>query len=562
MGDARGERRKHIRRSQPRSPVAFSAFHRVPNEIIREIFSCIPSFGVCALEILINASQVCRLWRALALDMKGIWTDITLSSTDGNSTCQVELALERSIPRPITLRITDLSSRKAGYRKLVLRAIHELSRMGGLHIDHMGNWDSVDLWLVEDIAQVLRTYQAPLLEELRLFYGNASELLKDGNLFAGHIPTKLRVLEVATHVLHPIILRAPLTRLRLRNIQDDGLLDILRALPSLEHLDIFTEYMVNDDVPFSCPSVDLPKLRDVTFGGYFTTVTRFMRFLDFPTNADIHLEFYCRRSNPHSSFNELSWTCDGRLASVIASGLYFQNLSIVSPDLRHEVVDYAVTVLNPVYPSRGGPHLPREISLSFLHGDQFSDQVGLVTPRLLSFLPAVRSLRTLTVNSGNLRFLAEWESLSERLHGVVSITVSGVAAQGLAMGLCQGGRFFPHLTTLSIENVKFAYLVDKRPLTSRDRYFTPSDDESEEEPTSDTPLEERTSLIEVLLNGLRARDVAGLPIGRVSVRQSNVTVTMVAQLRAVLGADCVEWDGREDAGPKPLAWEKLWSWKR
>ncbi|KAI0058888.1 hypothetical protein BV25DRAFT_1918996 [Artomyces pyxidatus] len=219
---------------------------------------------------------------------------------------------------------------------------------------------------------------------------------------------------------------------------------------------------------------------------------------------------------------------------------------------------------NPLPPPGKDPRLPQIITVSFVEGNLLSEDTGLVTP-LLSFLPAVRSIRTLTADSLPLRFLREWESLSERLPDVVSINVSGVSAHGLAMALNADGALFSHLATLSVENVSFTGSVDVQLRTLADirrlsglwdsAPASDAEEESEMETTSEekmaSPWVASVSLFEVLLKGLRARDAASLPVDKISIRKCDVTAGMVAQLRALLGADCVESDGKEDVGPRP-----------
>ncbi|KAI0058886.1 hypothetical protein BV25DRAFT_1829638 [Artomyces pyxidatus] len=558
--DVDGEKRRRVKDFELQPIAIRSPINRVPNEILREIFSNFPSFETCALEYSINVSQVCRLWRALALEMKDLWTEIAVGSQMGNSARHVELALERSVPRPITVHIA--SSWTGGHRTPVLRALRELPRVRVLCIGDGEGLAHGDL--LDSVAQALRTCHTPRLEELRL-YNIADDLFQD-RLFAGQVSQKLRVLTVVACSLPPIVVRAPLTHLDVTLMDVGDLLEILRCLPSLEHLS-FTPTLDLESSPaefISRPVASLPRLRDISVTGFVKSITQFVQFLEFAVDVDLDLQLLCEdpSESPHY-YSQFSWICNGRLSNVIALGLYYQDLYISSRDEE----DLTLKAHNPVLPLGEGPRLPQEISLSFIEGHRFSDDTGIITP-LLSFLPAVHSIRTLATNSIPYRFLREWESMSSRLPEVASIIVLGPAAHGLAMALNAHEGLFPHLTVLSIENVAFADLVDERPRTLADiqRSFrdweSESDSgrmgkpESEAVPELEIPseMEKGVSFFEHLLKGLRTREAAGLPIGRVSIRGCDVTADMVAQVRTVLGADCVEWDGQEDMGPRPRMW--------
>ncbi|KAI0058887.1 hypothetical protein BV25DRAFT_1993993 [Artomyces pyxidatus] len=302
MDDTRGEGRQHMERSALYFPATCPAIYRVPNEILRKIFSHITNFGPCGLEDLINASHVCHLWRVLALQTKELWTDITLSFAGGSVARQAQeagLALERSKPLPITVHISNPPSAPelGNYRELVLRALRELPRVRVLCISSFETTEPDEFF--DSITQILQTHPAPLLEELR--FDHIPDDISSGNLFAGQVPPKL-------HLIYTDM---------------DDILNILRGLPSLEHLGLTPEPAMAEIESLSFPAVHLPNLRNVAITGYCGLITRFMRYLDFAVDVDIHFQLLCERVIDFSYLSELSWICDGRFSKIFAAGLYY-----------------------------------------------------------------------------------------------------------------------------------------------------------------------------------------------------------------------------------------------
>ncbi|KAI0062648.1 hypothetical protein BV25DRAFT_1825154 [Artomyces pyxidatus] len=527
------------------------AAYRIPVEIYREIFAYIPLLepAACMLEFSTAVSQVCRHWRCLALEMKELWTFIVVECQTGYYTQRARLALERSHPLPIVIHIEDIASKVDDYRQLVLDALIHVSRASDLFIDGSRIVEYEDF--TEEVTEALESHPAPFLETFR----SACFLeLPGDSLFRGEVPPNLRTVEMWACYPHPLLLQAPLTHLDLSEMEMENILDLLHELPSLEVMRLETPDPSEIDT-FSPPPVALPNLQTLELVGRSAdSIIRFMPFLDVPCDADLILRVYgcdLDESTFNTAMQNLAAIYAGQIADARKAGLIFRDLTIApSEPWGH---DNALTLHNPTSvqatenDADDPPSLPSSMTLSMTWSYKFGDERRIV-PRILSFMPAIGSHETLNVTGKRLRFLQDWLDIATYGHQVSRITANGMAAHGLIMALNQTDMpIFPRLDMICVTDLTLENQVDERPANPdyhpyRHAYLRNNSRE---------PMIPAESLpfIKLLLEVLRSRTASGHPISHLSIQACNLSVDMISSLRALMGEEAVEWDGKDNAGP-------------
>ncbi|KAA1470259.1 hypothetical protein DENSPDRAFT_679514 [Dentipellis sp. KUC8613] len=135
----------------------------------------------------IAASQVCRRWREIALEVAGLWSTILLSSPQ---LCEEFIRRSQEAPIQVAMRISDNSDVQAA--QLVLGNLHRVE-----HLQLRGSQ-------IFDVFPFMFA-QAPLLEMLILGSGNYKPHRKghvrvdddvSSSLFAGECPSRLHMLSL------------------------------------------------------------------------------------------------------------------------------------------------------------------------------------------------------------------------------------------------------------------------------------------------------------------------------------------------------------------------------
>ncbi|KAI0062650.1 hypothetical protein BV25DRAFT_1825155 [Artomyces pyxidatus] len=249
----------------------------------------------------------------------------------------------------------------------------------------------------------------------------------------------------------------------------------------------------------------------------------------------------------------ISSTFSDHISNARAAGHYFQDATI-SPSGWLES-DCGLTLRNPISPSNQTQiaMLPEEVHLNINWSSQV-DERGII-PRLLSFMPTIDTIQTLHVHNQRFSFLQEWLDVAADGEHLLRVDAEGMAAHGLVLALQQPA--FPRLAALSLASVSFTHQVDERPAGPefyhhmRMRASPLYPDDTPEIPEEEPIPEDSMTFIEILLGALAARATSGNPIIQLPIDRCNISVDMVASLRACLGEEAVDWDGQVNGGPDP-----------
>ncbi|KZV71395.1 hypothetical protein PENSPDRAFT_751786 [Peniophora sp. CONT] len=342
--------------------------YKLPPEVLLEIFRlfsptgetttdpfrfCLPASVDDARKL----SQVCSSWRAIALSLKRLWTDIPILND-----YWAGLSLERSRPLPVSISISldgpqeDLLSRDDVDEPLALynlhdgvqRALSEAHRIRALQV-LADTFDSGDrlLWLVHKGLTFMTARPMPLLEYLDVdlkWHAFPRNLLPFMDRYS---PGKLRYLSLyGVHqgnlpCLH-LLPKAPLTSLKLgyQTLWEsmDEALATLSLLPTLEVLVMERAPDESDEpgpifdidvVALSAEprSVALPNLRTLQLTDTLEITAYLMRSLVFPTAAQIKLyTFDTDRDTARGFLNVLIASIDAHYRTLIADGCLFRGL--------------------------------------------------------------------------------------------------------------------------------------------------------------------------------------------------------------------------------------------
>ncbi|EJC99442.1 uncharacterized protein FOMMEDRAFT_31167 [Fomitiporia mediterranea MF3/22] len=253
----------------------------------------------------LRLSQVCRLWRSLALSFPSLWTEITVliykfdsARRDEWFSDAVDTWIERSRISPLSLRVECDTSclTERGYLhnevdyeasddpgpKLEITA-HILEKL----LDHQNRWRDASFTFIgpdPKILPQLGLVDAPLLESLYIYWGGFTQrhdmtqidldISCSPRLSNLHVRSIPRVITGGVSSLRELTLdswEAPVSRDF--DIQQSVLLEIIQDMPNLEVLDIGALHCISDSGIYNS-RITLPKLHTLAVQGddYSTSI--------------------------------------------------------------------------------------------------------------------------------------------------------------------------------------------------------------------------------------------------------------------------------------------------
>ncbi|KAI0033368.1 hypothetical protein K488DRAFT_69916 [Vararia minispora EC-137] len=245
-------------------------------------------------------SQVCRRWRAIALDCANLWTDIRTSSPEW-----VALALKRSKCSPLTMRVNSRSHLRA---LDLCRPSFDRTCLLDISFHPRGNTressrDELGLPSLSALFDVLSECDAPKLEELVMNWTEYTTLSgSDGVSFRDDIFRRtslpcLRVLKlnICGIVLtpHSRLFVPTLTHLHL-SIHPFPWTSLDSLLTFLGHMSLLEEVRLGHvSLPASsllhAPSITLPRLQEFVLNGHPKVLASILYHVSGPLQRKLHL---------------------------------------------------------------------------------------------------------------------------------------------------------------------------------------------------------------------------------------------------------------------------------
>lgn len=189
-------------------------------------------------------TQVCRRWRAIAINCNAFWSFVLLTAS---AHC-VELSLARSDPYPVSLLVDCSSTQTDSYRHVVLATLRAaLPRAREIHLQNLSSFVAVarmpsmptDLESRAEALRLLDTSPAPFLEAFSVIGHTVRDVVAlSDDIFQRCAPSALRSLILTYCDLRHSspLFRAPLTSLHLAQCHLEFPLELLGLLPHLRTL--------------------------------------------------------------------------------------------------------------------------------------------------------------------------------------------------------------------------------------------------------------------------------------------------------------------------------------
>ncbi|KZV73446.1 hypothetical protein PENSPDRAFT_648970 [Peniophora sp. CONT] len=456
---------------------------RLPVELLTEIINIIAYDPIydCRGQYLpidsITISQVCRLWRDVALGSGGklLWTRAPLRHND---VC-VHAFMERSHPLPVSLAIELGAAGVSTTLVSLAAAVTHMDRVEEISFeaiyDETTNFNSeAEDQLRDRVYELLSDCPAPSLKKLTWSFvlDICDEPLSlPTKLFAGRVPDKLRYVRMISTAMtsQNIVLRAPLTSLELGHCMAswdsvDDLLNMLSRMPGLERF-IFDNsiYPIVDNYQpsqiYTQRSVNLPYLCTLSFspGDTPLTLSRIIfGYLHIPVNARVHLVAVI---NEETQQEDVTLLCDALAAHYHDNNLpdgqkfTFSAISIGLCGLNTDGLILHASHRNSTCLSLVLAEVPRR------------DRSGRAVMSEI-----VQSVLSLPITSRTTRFnikhsnwfamgrAADWTPLRSCMPELETICISRTALHGLAPVLlapAQLDNTFPNLNRLYFEGLTF-----------------------------------------------------------------------------------------------------------
>jgi hypothetical protein len=189
-------------------------------------------------------AQVCRRWRAIAINSKAFWSFVPLTAS---AHC-VELSLAHSDPYPVSLLVDCSSTQTDSYRRVAFATLRAtLPRAREIHLQNLSPFIAVarmpavptDLESRAEALRLLDTSPAPFLEAFSVIGHTVRDIVAlSDDIFQRCAPSALRSLILTYCDLRHSspLFRAPLTSLHLAKCHLEFPLELLGLLPHLRTL--------------------------------------------------------------------------------------------------------------------------------------------------------------------------------------------------------------------------------------------------------------------------------------------------------------------------------------
>lgn len=274
-----------------------TSIQEIPVEVLSRIFCYLSSSAKADGEDLHalappwrSVLHVCRWWRQIALETKGLWQIIPLGHVEW-----AKMALRLSYPRSISLSAPAASPTSSPnlYLAVAEVAIPDLHRAHRIHLalSMLDDDQSHDRRIFDSLREVvpndLVDFRLEGVDAISIHLHNA--VLK-------HEPARLKCLHLENCVLNkpPNVFCVTLTTLRLEGCTLTPtytmgmLMDDIKLLQNLEELNIFYTTPLSDVSSLSRGSRTLlPHLKSFTLGGQYPVVYACLANIDAPLDCDM-----------------------------------------------------------------------------------------------------------------------------------------------------------------------------------------------------------------------------------------------------------------------------------
>lgn len=265
-----------------------------------------------------SISQVCRLWRLIALESRSLWA--TVIQPNGQSRLWLNELLRRSGSQPLdvavhfkftSLQQDEVSPALSLVYSNTLHVLDQLRRIRSLDLKHS------ERPMLLAILDKLRP-PAPLLETLKIqFCSHFNRLPSRLILFGGQAPN-LRTIIIAAEaeVFFDITVFSQLTSLYVYPLVPQTTvvewLQILQCLPMLERLHLEQAIMITEN-PRSLPCVKLPRLSYLSIDTDLRNCILFLSQIETRSPLET-IALRCSRVFPGDSYAALFTIFDQRLS--------------------------------------------------------------------------------------------------------------------------------------------------------------------------------------------------------------------------------------------------------
>ncbi|KAH9943516.1 hypothetical protein B0H21DRAFT_489946 [Amylocystis lapponica] len=276
--------------STPQNSPQYSAVDKVPDDTLLEIFHHLLAPPGIALQdsdtwVPVTLSHVCSSWRCLTLVSPLLWTNIFLPSFSDPDILRQYLtrSIDALLRVDITTPITSMPD------ALVRTLSNQTYRFISFHLYDVYA-DTVErvLPFFTSPAPVLRSLHIhPFLQAwVETVFDNQMPLLTDMEIFGGGDEDN-----------GPMLGRKNLTRLRvcMDYVEAEKLVNLLRACPTLESLDLSFRGLDSDDDlrrPGGIPMIPLKFLKELHMDWPGVTDMTIFPYLSFPTTITVKIGYF------------------------------------------------------------------------------------------------------------------------------------------------------------------------------------------------------------------------------------------------------------------------------
>jgi hypothetical protein len=242
-------------------------FHRIPAEIVCQIFGFVQDTAADSIAEAFRLSQVCPRWRNIANSYSRLWSNISISEKPLHIEAYKE-CINRSARHALTMRISGLLPVEPGRSNKALKILSDLLKEHSVRIQHIEAEISKGRW------QMLPVIIGSVLPNLKSFkYCSDVQQIRallPGDMCGGNLK-KLRVLDLTNVIIRSELIKfRGLTSIRLASTTDSGVMltdeffNLLINCPRVKSLEL-ARYVFRDTADGTRPPIPLHSLKNLSF---------------------------------------------------------------------------------------------------------------------------------------------------------------------------------------------------------------------------------------------------------------------------------------------------------
>jgi hypothetical protein len=482
-------------------------------------------------------AQVCRRWRAIAVNCKAFWSFVPLTAS---AHC-IEFSLAHSDPYPVSLLVDCSSTQTDSYHRRVLATLRAaLPRARDIHLQNLSPFVAVagmpavptDLESRAEALRLLDTSPAPLLEAFSVIGHTVRDIVAlSDDIFQRCAPSALRSLILTYCDLRHSspLFRAPLTSLHLAACHLEFPLEVLGLLPHLRTLilentrgvNIYEAHRTTRRRKNSSDkeALRLPHLQRLELTNLSTVIAFLLQAIQIPAFSSVSITCTdCLESDEplddltllRTITSNMSPVLTTHLENALAENRAFPLLEIASPA---STSNKTLVLLDPASASASSNPVgePRRLLFSLVWASTTHDKDDIdIFSQMLSALPlaALRQIHTLRMCDALSSSLRAADARSRpNPFATYHDKARDEAVRGL-LAIVMRQELLPALRLVSLEDIDFKHL--------------------------DVDL-----LARVLVHRQRTAAISGGKIG-LSLQNCLMNVGTIRGLRDCLGSDAVD----------------------